>query len=57
MKQIRERWRELDRECFEIERRLGAVARRAIRDVTNKQEARRNNRQTERTSATRLTSV
>lgn len=37
MKQIRERWRE----CFEIERRLGAVARRAIRDVTNKQEARR----------------
>lgn len=28
MKQIRERWRELDRECFEIERRLGAVARR-----------------------------
>lgn len=40
MKQIRERWRELDRECFEIERRLGAVARRAIRDVTNKQEAR-----------------
>lgn len=26
MKQIRERWRELDRECFEIERRLGAVA-------------------------------
>ena len=41
MKQIRERWRELDRECFEIERMLGAVARRAIRDVTNKQEARR----------------
>lgn len=34
MKQIRERWRELDRECFEIERRLGAVARRAIRDET-----------------------
>lgn len=27
MKQIREWWRELDRECFEIERRLGAVAR------------------------------
>lgn len=41
MKQIRERWQELDRECFEIERRLGAVARRAIRNVTNKQEARR----------------
>lgn len=41
MKQIRERWQELDRECSEIEQRLGAVARRAIRNVTNKQEARR----------------
>lgn len=41
MKQIRERWQELDRECSEIEQQLGAVARRAIRNVTNKQEARR----------------
>lgn len=33
MKQIRERWQELDRECSEIEQRLGAVARRIVDNI------------------------
>lgn len=33
MKQIRERWKELDWECFEIEQRLGAVAQRIVNEI------------------------